>query len=305
MSKEKLKHERPFLPVKYDVIFRLFFADERNEEELISLLKSVLLLNEEEYESIEIADPHLLPEYTGDKYAVIDIKLHTKNRKVIHVEVQLQVPPSMKNRIVFYDAKLITEQMGSGDKYEDIQKVISIIITEEQLISDSPSYHHRFTFYDPEAKVEFTDIVEIHTLELRKLPVSADGTALYDWAKFIDAETEEELDMLAQRNPQVRKAVVKLRELSADERARDMLERREKGRRDFDDFMDGAEKRGHAEGLAEGRAEGLAEGRAEGLAEGRIDVARNLVKMNMPIEQIIAASGLTREEIEMLLNQPE
>lgn len=38
--------------------------------------------------------------------------------------------------------------------------------------------------------------------------------------------------MLAERNPQVGKAVVKLRELSAGERARDMYERREKARRD-------------------------------------------------------------------------
>jgi hypothetical protein len=49
------KDKRPFLPVKYDVIFRLFFADERNEEELIGFLKSVLRLPEDEYESIEIA----------------------------------------------------------------------------------------------------------------------------------------------------------------------------------------------------------------------------------------------------------
>ena len=36
----------------------------------------------------------------------------------------------------------------------------------------------------------------------------------YDWAKFINVDTEEELSMIAERNPQVAKAVVKLRELS-------------------------------------------------------------------------------------------
>jgi len=38
--------------------------------------------------------------------------------------------------------------------------------------------------------------------------------------------------MVAERNPQVKQAVVRLRELSADERARDLFERREKARRD-------------------------------------------------------------------------
>jgi predicted transposase/invertase (TIGR01784 family) len=133
---------------------------------------------------------------------------------------------------------------------------------------------------DLDAGIELSDLKEIYTIELRKLPAESDGTAKYDWAKFIDAETEEELNMIAQRNPQINRAAVKLRELSADEKARDMFERREKGRRDVAAFADGA--------------------RQEGRAEGRADVARNLLKLNMPIKQIVTATGLTYEEIESL-----
>ena len=68
----------------------------------------------------------------------------------------------------------------------------------------------------------------------------ADGSELYDCAKFAAADTVEELTMVAQRNPQIEKAAVKLRELSADERARDMFERREKGQRDLAMFADDA-----------------------------------------------------------------
>ena len=149
----------------------------------------------------------------------------------------------MRKRIIYYGAKLITEQIGSSDNYDKIQRVISIIITDENLIPNSPRYYHRFTYYDPVAGIELTNLREIHTLELRKLPDIADGTQLYDWAKFIDAETEEELEMVAKRNPQISRAAVKLRELSADERARDMFERREKGRRDIASIMEDAEKK--------------------------------------------------------------
>jgi predicted transposase/invertase (TIGR01784 family) len=157
----------------------------------------------------------------------------------------------MRERIVFYDAKLITEQLGSGGKYNKIQKVISIVITDEPLIPVSQRYHHRFIFYDPDANVVFSDIIEIHTLELRKLPDRDDGTELYDWVKFISAETEEELNMVAEKNPQIHKAAVKLRELSADERARDLYERREKAIRD----IDSRERWARVEGIAEGKAE--------------------------------------------------
>ena len=86
--------------------------------------------------------------------------------------------------------------------------------------------------YDSDARVELTDVIEIHTIELEKLPPDSDGTELYDWASFIAASSEEEMTVVAERNPQVSKAVMKFKELSADERARDLYERREKARRD-------------------------------------------------------------------------
>ena len=279
------KHnQQAILPVKSDLIFRIFFADERNKEDLISLLKAVLDLPEDDYNEIEITDPHLLPEYADDKYAIIDVKLHTKSRKVLHIEIQLKVTPELKKRIVFYESKLITEQLGAGSNYDDIQNVISIIILDKTLIEGSPRYHHRFAFADLNAKVELTDIVAIHTLELDKLPAVTDGTQLYDWASFIAANSEEELAVIAERNPQIGKAVVKLRVLSADERTRDMYERREKARRDEESQMRWARQ----------------EGRQEGETAKAFDVAAKMLRRNRPLEEIIEDTGLTREDIESL-----
>jgi predicted transposase/invertase (TIGR01784 family) len=227
---------------------------------------------------------------------------------------------------------MISEQINFGDDFDKIERVISIVIAGETLIQDSPNYHHRFTLYDPKADVEFTDLIEIHTIELMKLPTNTDGTALYDWAKFIayvfqksfQAETEEELDMVAERNPQIKQAAVKLRVMSADERARDMLERRIKGERDLrmwqKDAMEKGLTKGRAEGLAEGlekgrieglekgRTEGLEKGRTEGLEKGRtegvekerVNIAANLLKINMPKDQIAEITGLTLAEIDNL-----
>jgi predicted transposase/invertase (TIGR01784 family) len=111
---------------------------------------------------------------------------------------------------------------------------------------------------------------------LRKLPPGADGTELYDWAKFIAAETEEELTMLAERNPQIGKAVVKLRELSADERARDLYERREKARRD------------------------MASREKWAIKKSKEEIARSLLGAGMSIADISRHTGVTREEIENL-----
>ena len=268
--------DKKFLLIKSDVMFRLFFADERNKEELLGFLKSVLQLSDDDYSEIEIVDPHLLRDFDGDKLGIIDVKLKTKSGKIIHIEIQLKVSPELKGRIIFYGSKLITEQIGSGDNFDVIKKVISIIITDEELITSSQKYRHRFTFYDREADVELSDLIEIHTLELHKLPKDTDGTLLYDWASFIDAESEEELNMIAERNPQIGKAVVKYRELTADERARDLYDRRQRMQMDVN-----AQKRW-------------------AIKQRDFEIAKNLLSDGDSVEKIIKITGLTLEEVESL-----
>ncbi|MDR1111066.1 MAG: Rpn family recombination-promoting nuclease/putative transposase, partial [Deltaproteobacteria bacterium] len=226
------------MPIKNDVVFHLYFGDEENKDDLKSFLKSVLELPEEEYDVLYISDPFLRGEYPKEKIGIVDLKIKTKSGKTIHIEVQLLVLPDLRKRIFFYDAKLIAEQIGSGGKYSTINDVVTILITDEILIQESPRYHHRFTFFDKDACVELTDLLRIHTLELPKLPPVPDGTELHDWASFIAAETEEELNMVSERNEQIGHAADKLRILSNDQRARELYELRLKEWRDIESFKD-------------------------------------------------------------------
>ena len=68
-------------------------------------------------------------------------------------------------------------------------------------------------------------------------------------------------------------------------------------------LLDDRFQKGMEEGMEKGRAEGKEEGRAEGRAEGMplrsLDIARNLLSLGLPIDQITQATGLTEEEIEL------
>lgn len=66
--------------------------------------------------------------------------------------------------------------------------------------------------------------------------------------------------------------------------------------------LEEATKKALTEGRAKGRAEGKAEGKAEGRAEGMLEVAKNLLSMDIPILQIMQATGLTQEQIKGLQN---
>ena len=69
-----------------------------------------------------------------------------------------------------------------------------------------------------------------------------------------------------------------------------------KAYRDMKNSLDNAEEKGLAKGLAKGRAEGLAEGKKDKAVE----IAKKLLEMDMPIDAIMKATGLSQEEITKL-----
>jgi predicted transposase/invertase (TIGR01784 family) len=220
-----------------------------------------------------------MQEYKGDKLGILDVKIKLKSGKLLNIEIQVDPMPFMESRIVFYVSKLITEQIGESDQYDKIKRVIGIIITDHTLIKQSDKFHHQFGLYDKENKVSLTDILEIHTLEIpkaRKLfhDTETPNPKLIDWTKFLDVKTEEELNVLAQKSPVMKKATMRLLELSADEKARQLYEARLKEQRD-----------------TQARERGAVESR-------EIEIIRNALQMNMPVEDISKLTGKTHEEIE-------
>jgi hypothetical protein len=100
--------------------------------------------------------------------------------------------------------------------------------------------------------------------------IFGDHTELFDWLSFLKSEREEELEMLAEKNASIKKAVGILKELSEDERTR---------------MICGAREQGLAESMAKGRAEGILEFTMKALETG------------VPADSI---TGLPRENIDKL-----
>jgi predicted transposase/invertase (TIGR01784 family) len=280
---------KPLLSPRNDAVFKMLFADARDLEPLTDFLQSVLNLPDADFAEVSLADPHLAREGVDDKLGILDVKVKTATGKMIDVEIQLLDQAQMRARIVFYLARMVTEQIGEGGKYSDIKRAICILITDYVLVAENGQYHNRFTLRDPDTGAVFTDLLEIDTLELPKLP-NEDGTKLLDWLKFLKATTQEEFAMLSDKNPQIKKVVGKLMALSDDERTRMLAESREKLRRDFVATREG------------GVEEGLKKGREEGRTEERLAIARNLLGLGRPIEEIMIVTGLSKKEIQSLLH---
>ena len=74
--------------VKNDLLFKSIFGKEENKDILTAFLKTILTIPEEEYNGLEFRDPNSRVNHIEDKYAILDLKLYTKNMGTINIEMQ-------------------------------------------------------------------------------------------------------------------------------------------------------------------------------------------------------------------------
>ena len=94
------------------------------------------------------------------------------------------------------------------------------------------------------------------------------------------------------RNKKIEEAKKELLSLSQDEGNQRIADFRERELRDKIDMYE--------TGKDIGKAEGIKVGKAEGIKEGKVEVIINLLKMKMPIDKIIEATKIPKEEIEKI-----
>jgi hypothetical protein len=155
--------------------------------------------------------------------------------------------------------------------------------------------HLRFRLYDERTKVCYPDFLEINVLEVPKAR-GAEESRLANWLKFFAAETAEEFEMLSQTNPALARAWGVIQRLSGDAEARRLAEYEEMARWDDVGRYEGAFKNGEMKG----RQEGLQEGEQKGRQEGIHSVAENLLRMKMPVDDIVKVTGLPLDEVKQL-----
>lgn len=165
--------------------------------------------------------------------------------------------------------------------YKDLRKTIMISIIDFKYLPTN-NYHSVFRLREENERFVLTDDLEIHFLELPKLGERQHETSdlLVKWLLFLKAESEAKLEELAMSEPTIRKAVKVLEFLSQDKEARRLYEMREKALRDELNMIQGAKE--------------------EGERQKAMEVAKNLLAMDMTVDVIAKATGLSTEEIEQL-----
>ena len=170
-----------------------------------------------------------------------------------------------KKRIVFYLSKMVTDQIHKGDDYDKIQKCIHVSILDFVHFPEDNRYYRKITFCDTKTGEIYTDIMEIHVLELGKLPPEDQNEeGIIRWMRFLNAKSRKELKEMAKQDEYFGEAYEELERLSADEKKRLEYETRLKYKRDKYAQLHYATRIGREEGERIGREEGERIGREEG-----------------------------------------
>ena len=145
-----------------------------------------------------------------------------------------------------------------------------------------------------------TDMVSYYIIELTKLKENKPRTAdlLEKWLLIIGGDAEM-MEKCRKEEGKIKDAIEQLEEISADEKEREIYEQREKSRLIYNTEMNAARRKG----LEEGKRLGEKIGEKNGKKEKTIEIARKLLEKNIDIGIIIETTGITKEELESLINK--
>lgn len=169
----------------------------RNVNLLRDFLKCVLPSLIRDDVELRVENAELLGDSTKVKVNKLDLLVTTADGDTVNIEMQLWHEAGLENRMQLYLARTHSRQLDGGESYATPHCTYSIWLCKFKLHEDN-SYIHDFLLYDPERQVAFPN--SIHLLQL-ELPKFANATGnLYNWLKFLDADTEEEVMSMATEN---------------------------------------------------------------------------------------------------------
>lgn len=228
-----------------------FCLKELFENEIIRthFISDVLGIPLKDIQSVKLRNPFLRRTYRRQKLGILDVLIELNDNTKINIEIQLIRYKYWDRRQLFYLAKMYTSDLKSGERYEKLNKCISISILDFNL-DDRQDYHSVYRFRDRSGH-EFSDVLELHTIELRK-KVTGDGD-VENWIRFFNAESEADLGMIRTGNVGILEAIRELKRMSLGEKIRARYEAHMKAVRDHSAAMDYA----HDSGVEEGNENGI------------------------------------------------
>ena len=290
-----LPMDADILPPSDDRVFKLILTHPEAKQALMNLISSVIGRT---VVDVILLPNELAPGDTEEKAERLDVNCKIDDGSQVNLEMQAsRIVEDMdgqyrniKGKSVYYLTDLHSSQPAKGQqRYDRLARSYQITFCSYTIFPDTPEYANSFSLRHDTTGELLTDAISLTFVELSKLeevvkkPIS-DMTDLDKWSVFFqyapDLKHRVLVNKVIESEEVLQVAGNLLMSISQNERERAIFRSRRKFQTDMQSNLATAEDNGKA--------------------IRSVEIARNLLKINLPLDQIAIATGLTIEEVEHL-----
>lgn len=281
-----------------DFGFKKLFGEEASKPFLMDFLNSMLPAHHQ-IAQLTLKNNEQLGITEFDRKSIYDIYCESITGEKFIVELQRAKQDHFKDRTVYYSTFPIAEQAKKGNWAYQLKAVyciniLNFVLNDHQ---DDNEVIYTVQLKDQNNDVFYDKLTFIY-LQMPNFNKSENDlkSNLDKWLFFI--KNLDDLQSIPQifKDSIIEQAFETANIATFDKSERSVYEQSLKIYRDWYSLEQTAIRKGREEGLAEGKAVGLIEGKLETQKE----IVHNLLNLNMSVELICQATGLTAEEIKQL-----
>jgi len=289
------------LPPSDDRVFKLILTSQEAKPILMDLISAII---KRPVIDVVIRNNELPAGDTEEKAERLDVNCMIDDGSQVDLEMQASriqedlngEHKNLKGKSIYYLCDLHSSQPSKGlRRYDKLARTYQVTFCSYSVFPNRARYVNSFSMRHDQDNELLSDAINVIYVELSKLDKILkksvnDMTDLEKWAVFFQYANiptqREKVNKIIESKEALQMAGNLLMSISQDERERAVFRSRRMFQTDMQSDMATAEDRG----------------RREGETTRTYAIARNMMKRNRPIDDIIEDTGLTREEVENLRN---
>ena len=277
-----------FYTCKNDRAFKEVFLKPDNSDLLKALLEFILKIK---IDKLEIKKTELLSGNVNIKDKRVDAIVHTGNKK-IEIEINSQNKDYLHTRSTAYICNIYQSNASVGDTYNEDTDIIQVNLTWGLGRNNDEMKIYKIMNEKGELYVKNFIIYEINMDYYDKIWYSKNEEEIKknQYMIMLDLDKKELENM--PKDKIVDKYITNVTIVNDDPEFQKYMSEEEDKKKIQNSLL--------SEAKEEGISQGISQGYTSGINDGIKKTAKNLLSMNMPIEDISKATGLSIEEINKL-----
>jgi len=279
-----------FYTCRNDRAFKEVFLKPDNSDLLKALLEFILKIK---IDKLEIKKTELLSGNVNIKDKRVDAIVHTGNKK-IEIEINSQNKDYLHTRSTAYICNIYQSNANVGDTYNEDTDIIQVNLTWGLGKNNEEMKIYKIMNEKGELYVKNFIIYEINMDYYDKIWYSKNEEEIKknQYMIMLDLNKKELKNM--PKDKIVDKYITNVTIVNDDPEFQKYMSEEEDKRKIQNSLL--------SEAKEEGISQGISQGYTSGINDGIKQTAKNLLSMNMPIEDISKATGLSIEEIKKISN---